>query len=114
LSQEIGADEQKQLLARLDHRIDCLMRKAIVHAGFSKSLADNAVLEWRKIGFWARTESADHYRVPTHLNHFSRYHVRQRWRDENKKPLRVSGPICIGGGRFSGLGHLARFGDQLL
>ncbi|MFA6372408.1 MAG: type I-U CRISPR-associated protein Csb2 [Methanothrix sp.] len=114
LSQEIGADEQKQLLARLDHRIDCLIRKAIVQAGFSKSLADNAVIEWRKAGFWAGTESADRYRVPKHLNHFSRYHVRLRWRDENKRPLRVSGPICIGGGRFYGLGLFARFGDQLL
>lgn len=114
LSQEIGANEQKQLLARLDHRIDCLIRKAVVQAGFSSSLADNAVIEWRKAGFWAGTESADRYRVPKHLNHFSRYHVRLRWRAENKKPLRVSGPICIGGGRFYGLGLFARFGDQLL
>jgi CRISPR-associated protein Csb2 len=111
LKQEINADEQKQLLSRLDHRIDGLLRKAITQAGFSKNLADNAILEWRKVGFWAGTELADHYGVPQHLKHFSRFHVRLQWCDANKKPVQISGPICIGGGRFYGLGLFAKEGD---
>ena len=48
----VNADEQKHLLARLDHRIDSLLRKAITQAGFPIDLANNAILEWRKVGFW--------------------------------------------------------------
>ena len=112
LKQKINADEERQLLRRLDHRIDGLLRKAIAQAGFSKDLADNAILEWRKVGFWAGTELADRYGVPQHLKHFSRYHVRLRWCDANKKPVQISGPICIGGGRFYGLGLFAKEDDN--
>ncbi|MBP7069702.1 MAG: type I-U CRISPR-associated protein Cas5/Cas6 [Methanothrix sp.] len=111
LKRHIDADEQKRLLTRLDNRIDSLLRKAITQAGFSKELADNATLEWRKIGFWAGTELADKYRVPQHLKHLSKYHVRIQWRDENKNPVRISGPICIGGGRFYGVGLFAAESD---
>ncbi len=111
LTRQIDADEQKRLLTRLDNRIDGLLRKAITQAGFSKELADNVTLEWRKIGFWAGTELADKYRVPQHLKHLSKYHVRIQWRDENKNPLRISGPICIGGGRFYGVGLFADESD---
>ena len=73
------ADEQKRLLDRLTDRIDGLLRKAIVQAGFSQVLADHAELEWRKAGFWPGTDLADRYGVPDHLKRFSRYHVRIRW-----------------------------------
>ena len=36
----IGAEEQRELLERLDVRIDGLLRKAIVQAGFSEALAE--------------------------------------------------------------------------
>lgn len=113
LKQGISAEEQKRLLARLDNRIDGLLRKAITQAGISKDLADNASLEWRKVGFWAGTELADRYRVPKHLERFSRFHVRLQWCDANKKPIEIFGPICIGGGRFYGLGLFAAEGDQM-
>ena len=106
-----SADEQKQLLNRLDYRIDGLLRKAISQAGFSKDLADNAILEWRKVGFWAGTELADRYGAPQHLKRFSRFHVRVQWYDANRNPVKISGPICIGGGRFYGLGLFAAEGD---
>lgn len=103
-----NAEEQKQLLEKLDHRIDGLLRKAIAQAGFSKVLADYAQLEWRKVGFWAGTDLADRYGVPDHLRRFPRLHVRLCWRDADKKPIQVPGPICLGGGRFYGLGLFAR------
>ena len=111
LKAEVGADEQKQLLNRLDHRIDSLLRKAISQAGIPKDLADNAILEWRKVGFWAGTELADLYGAPQHLKRFSRFHVRVQWYDANRNPVKISGPICIGGGRFYGLGLFAAEGD---
>ena len=91
----------------LHRRIDGLLRKAIVQAGFSQVLADHADLEWRSTGFWPGTDLARHYGVPEHLRRFSRYHVRLKWCDERGRPVNVPGPICIGGGRFYGLGLFA-------
>jgi CRISPR-associated protein Csb2 len=102
-----GADEQQRLLNLLHRRIDGLLRKAIVQAGFSQVLADHAEIEWRSSGFWPGTDLARHYRVPEYLNRFSRYHVRLRWRDERSQPVKIFGPICLGGGRFHGLGLFA-------
>lgn len=101
------AEEQKRLLDHLSDRIDGLLRKAIVQAGFTQVLADHAELEWRKVGFWSGTDLADRYGVPDHLKRFPRYHVRIRWRDAQKNPVLIPGPICLGGGRFYGLGLFA-------
>jgi CRISPR-associated protein Csb2 len=64
LKRGVNSDEQKRLLARLDQRIDGLLRKAITPSGFPEYLATNALFEWRKIGFWRGTELADRYQVP--------------------------------------------------
>ncbi len=96
--------QQKALLDRLHKRIDGLLRKAIVHAGCSEELAQCAELDWRKTGFWAGVDMADRYGVPDHLKRFPRYHVRIRWRDKAARDVKVPGPLCIGGGRFYGLG----------
>ncbi|MCP9465652.1 MAG: type I-U CRISPR-associated protein Csb2 [Nitrospira sp.] len=100
-------DEQRRLLERLDERIDRLLRKAIVQAGFSHELATHAELQWRKSGFWPGTDLADRYGVPDHLKRFSRWHVQLRWRDAQGKPIAVPGPLCLGGGRYYGLGLFA-------
>jgi CRISPR-associated protein Csb2 len=107
LRRGVQPNEQRQILERLNARIEGLLRKAIVQAGFSQELAANAELEWRKTGFWQGTDLADRYGVPHHLRAFSRWHVRLRWRDSQKKPILVPGPICIGGGRYYGLGLFA-------
>ena len=107
LKKGVAAEEQKRLLERLNDRVDGLLRNAIVQAGFSKELADHAELEWRKVGFWAGTDLADRYGVPDHLKRFPRIHVRLRWRDAQNRPVAVPGPICLGGGRFYGLGLFA-------
>lgn len=54
----LDADEQKDLLARLDARIDSLIRKAMLQAGYSRLLADcagtglvqNRILAWLRAG----------------------------------------------------------------
>jgi CRISPR-associated protein Csb2 len=107
MEQEIGAEEQRELLGRLDARIDGLLRKAIAQAGFSEALASNAELDWRKVGFWRGSELADRYGVPDHLKQFPRYHVKIRWRGPKFDAVKIQGPICLGGGRFYGLGLFA-------
>lgn len=112
LKRGAGADEEKRLLDRLEDRIVGLLRKAIVQAGFPQVLADFAELDWRKSGFFPGTDSADRYGVPAHLKRFSRYHVKIQWRNARGKPARVSGPVCIGGGRFFGLGLFAAWPSE--
>ncbi len=107
LRRGVGAEEQRQLLGRLGDRIDGLLRKAITQAGFTRTLADCAELEWRSAGYWQGTDQANAYGVPDHLKRFPRFHVKLHWRDAQGKPLQVPGPICIGGGRFSGVGLFA-------
>ena len=109
LKRGVGAEEQKQLLDRLANRIDGLLRKAIIQAGFTQTLTDNAELEWREAGFWPGTDLASAYGVPDHLKRFPRFHVRLCWRDTQGKSLQVPGPVCLGGGRFYGLGLFAAF-----
>jgi len=107
LARGVLADEQLQLLAKLDSRTVRLIRKAIVQAGFSPELAEHARIEWRRGGFWAGTELADHYGVPDHLRRFTRLHVRIDWRDRAGRPVEVPGPCILGAGRFYGLGLFA-------
>jgi CRISPR-associated protein Csb2 len=112
LKQGVEAEEQKKLLARLDDRTDALLRKAIVQAGHPQALAAHAELEWRKVGFLRGVDLASRYGVPAHLESFPRLHVRIRWRDELGNPVQVPGPICLGGGRFYGLGLFVSVRDE--
>jgi CRISPR-associated protein Csb2 len=107
LKNGIVADEQKNLLYRLNDRVDGLLRKAITQAGFSQTLADHAELEWRIVGFWSGTDLAHRYGVPEHLRRFPRFHVRLQWRDARNRLTQIPGPVCLGGGRFYGLGLFA-------
>lgn len=107
LKRGTSADEQKQLLDRLDERVDGLLRKAITQSGLSEVLADHAEIEWRKVGFWSGTHLADRYGVPDHLKRFPRLHVRLHWRDAQGLPVSIPGPVCLGSGRFYGLGLFA-------
>jgi CRISPR-associated protein Csb2 len=100
----VSADEQRQLLARLDARIDSLLRKAIVHAGFSEVLARHAELEWRDSGFFPGVDLATRYGLPDHLARFPTFHIKIRWRDATHREIALPGPICLGGGRYLGLG----------
>lgn len=91
-------EEQKSLLERLMKRRVALVRKALRHAGLGDELACSAEIEMRETGFMAGVEKASRYAVPSHLATSLRLHVKLTW------PMRVVGPLCIGRGRFSGLG----------
>lgn len=111
LKRAVTSEEQKRLLRQLDERIDGLLRKAITQAGFPSALAGNAELAWRKVGYWRGNDLADRYGVPDHLRKFPRYHVKITWRDEHRRQVRINGPVCLGGGRFYGLGLFAAFNE---
>ncbi len=93
--------EQRSLLERLMRRREALVRKALRHAGLGDELAFSANIETQDTGFVAGVDKASRYAVPGHLAASPRLHVKLTW------PVRVAGPLCIGRGRFSGLGLLA-------
>jgi len=103
----LASAEQRELLGKLDHRIDHLIRKAIRQAGFSEELSRWANISWRNGGFRAGTVQATNYAFPNQLRRFRRLHVQIEWRDRFGKPLLVPGPICLGAGRYCGLGLFA-------
>jgi CRISPR-associated protein Csb2 len=84
-----------------------LIRRGIRQAGYSELLAKYAELDWRMVGYWPGTDLARRYEPPEYLRNFPRYHVRITWRDANGNQVPIRGPICIGGGRFIGLGLFA-------
>jgi CRISPR-associated protein Csb2 len=96
-----GGEERRSLVERLAKRRESLVRKALRHAGLGDELAFSAQIETRESGFIAGVASASRYSVPSHLAGSTRLHVKLTW------PVKVGGPLCIGRGRFSGLGLLA-------
>jgi CRISPR-associated protein Csb2 len=94
--------EQNALLARVARRREALVRKALRQAGLDDDLASSAQIETRGSGFLAGVERASRYAAPRHLTKSPRLHVRLSW------PRPVRGPLCIGSGRFSGLGLFVR------
>jgi CRISPR-associated protein Csb2 len=92
---------------RNPQKTDALLRKAILQAGFPQVLARHARIEWSLAGFWPGADLATRYAVPDYLRPYPRFHVRILWQDARGQPLPLHGPICLGGGRFLGLGLFA-------
>lgn len=92
------AETQKRYLARLDARMDELLRKAFRHAGYASELINQAELDWRDVGFRPGVELASRYLPPENLNNAPRIHVRVRF------PSAIRGPLAVGSGRFRGFG----------
>ena len=101
LKNGVDAETQKRYLEKLDARIDALLRKAFVQAGYAAELVQQLELDWRGGGFRAGVEMASRYLPPENLNNSPRYHVKVRF------PSTLPGPIAVGGGRFRGFGLFA-------
>lgn len=97
----ITPDKKKSVILNLEKRIDYLLRKALRQADYPEDLIQHSRLMWRGSGFLPGTDMAKNYAVPDHHRRFLRLHVHV----EFDRP--VQGPICIGGGRFTGLGLFA-------
>lgn len=102
LKNGLDAETQKRYLARLDARMDELLRKAFRQAGYASELVNQCELEWRDGGFRAGVEIASRYLPPENLGNAPRVHVRVRF------PNKVPGPIAVGSGRFRGFGLFAK------
>ena len=96
--------EKANIVLKLETRIEVLLRKALRQAGYSDELVQHAELQWRGTGFIRGTDLATAYAVPDQHRRYRRLHVRIAWRNSKGEPLDVTGPFCIGGGRFTGLG----------
>ncbi|GAB4247349.1 MAG: type I-U CRISPR-associated protein Csb2 [Candidatus Methylacidiphilales bacterium] len=101
------AGKKNALVAKLDQRIDQLLRKALRQAGYSEVITRHAVIEWRGSGYWPGTDLASRYMAGDQHRRFRKLHVRIQFRDEHGQPLPIAGPICLGGGKFSGTGLFA-------
>jgi CRISPR-associated protein Csb2 len=94
----VDAETQKRYLAKLDSRMEDLLRKSFRQAGYSDELMRDAKMEWREVGFLAGVGKASAYLPPENLTNATRVHVRVRL------PTEVTGPMAIGSGRFRGFG----------
>ena len=111
-AERMTAAEKAEVLGKLDQRIDTLLRKALRQSGFSEVLVRHAHLEWRSVGYWPGTALASQYAVGDQHRRYRRLHVKIQWRDEDGKAKEISGPICIGGGKFTGMGLLAALSES--
>jgi CRISPR-associated protein Csb2 len=104
----LTAEQKAQIVRKLDERVERLLRKALLDAGIAPKLVDEAELEWRGTGFLPGIDLASRYSVPNQCRHYRRVHVRIFWRQLSSNgallPQKVIGPLCIGAGRFAGLG----------
>ena len=93
--------EKAAVVEKLERRIETLLRKALLQAGFAPEVVGAVRLYWRGSGFFPGTDLATNYAVPEQCRRYRRLHCRI----EFSKP--VQGPFCIGGGRHFGLGLFA-------
>jgi CRISPR-associated protein Csb2 len=111
----ISAAEKEQIIRKLDARTERLLRKAFIDSGFPPSLVADADFQWRGGGFLPDVELASRYSAPNQCRRFRRLHVRIVWREQTTdggfQPKKISGPFCVGSGRFSGLGLFAPVED---
>ena len=104
----LAVGDKAQIIRRLDTRMERLLRKAFLDSGLPAALVADADLQWRGTGFLSGVDLASHYSTPNQCRRFRRLHVRVVWRerlaDGTLRPKNINGPLCIGSGRFAGLG----------
>lgn len=107
----LTAEAKEQIVRKLEDRTERLLRKAFLDAGLPPSLVADADLQWRGTGFLPGVELSSRYSAPDQCRRFRRVHVRVTWRertpDGELRPKKIAGPLCVGSGRYSGLGLFA-------
>jgi len=115
LNQSAGLSpaEKNTIVAKLDQRIDQLLRKTLRQSGYTDAITRNAAIEWRGSGYLPGTDLASRYMTGDQHRRFRKLHVRIQFRDKHGQPLPIPGPVCLGGGRFSGTGLFAALPENL-
>jgi CRISPR-associated protein Csb2 len=111
-TETLDTEAKAEVLRKLDQRIDSLLRKALRQAGFSELLTRHAELDWRATGFWPGTDLASRYAAGDQHRRYRRLHVKITWRDSDGSLLDLPGPLCIGSGKFGGMGLFAALPTQ--
>jgi CRISPR-associated protein Csb2 len=93
--------EKADAVRKLESRIETLLRKALRQSAVPDEIIAGAQFQWRGTGFLPGVELATEYAVSDQHRRFRRVHCRIVF----DRPL--TGPLCIGGGRFLGLGLFA-------
>ncbi len=104
---QLTKEEKAGIIFKLEKRIDYLLRKAMLQAGYSENLSRDAQIQFRGAGFMPGVDLAANYAVSNQHRRFRRLHVRIVWCNRNGDPIKTTGPVCLGGGRFTGLGLFA-------
>jgi len=102
------------ILAKLDRRIDTMIRNAITHAGISRALAKAALIKWNTHGFWPGASPAKYHTTTKHFERNPKRHILIEWRDPLGAPLQLSGPLTIGACAHAGLGLFAPMPAELI
>ncbi len=104
----LSVAQKAHIVRKLDTRIERLLRKAFIDSGLPGTLVADADLQWSGTGFLPGVDLASRYSTPNQCRRFRRLHVRVVWRerfpDGTLHLKKINGPLCIGSGRFSGLG----------
>ena len=106
-SNNLTSSEKTNIVLKLETRIEALLRKALRQAEYPDELIRWADIQWRGSGFLPGVDMALNYAVPNQHRRYRRLHVRIDWRSPEGEPVEMTGPLCIGGGRFTGLGLFA-------
>ena len=101
---QLTKEEKTGIICKLEKRIDYLLRKALQQAGYPQELYANAQIQFRGTGFMQGADLAQNYAVSNQHRRYRRLHVQIGWRNQNGEPVKIAGPICLGGGRYTGLG----------
>jgi CRISPR-associated protein Csb2 len=110
---KLAPETRLRIQARLDRRIDTMIRNSIVNAGFSRALANAAVIRWSRRGYWPGAARAFDHSVTKRQDDRPRRHVEISWFTPSGIPLAVGGPITLGAGAHAGLGLFAPHPDEL-
>ncbi|MEM7785324.1 MAG: type I-U CRISPR-associated protein Csb2 [Planctomycetota bacterium] len=110
----LDPETRLRIQSRLDRRIDTMIRNSIVNAGFSKGLADAAVIQWSRRGFWPGAARAVEHAVTKRQKDRPRRHIQISWFSPSGAPLDIGGPIVLGAGAHAGLGLFAPHPSQLV
>lgn len=107
----MSAEEKVKIVGKLEERIERLLRKALLESGLPARLVADADLQWRSTGFIPGVDLATRYSAPDQCRRYRRLHVRIAWRersgDGQLRSKKLSGPLCIGSGKYCGLGLFA-------
>lgn len=111
---KLDDDIRLNIQAKLNRRIDTMIRNAIMHAGISRAIAQAALIKWNSRGFWPGASPAKHHTITKHLEGRPKRHILIEWRDPSGAPLQMSGPLTIGAGAHAGLGLFAPMPSELI